>query len=174
MRQITGTDILYKIRKKGSRIPIWLMTADDDYTMERALSEGFSGLVRKPINMSRLTDILSKGRKIQFPQLSTLFQGDEEAIKDILAGFVDSTDREMDTLESYIEQGEFAKAQQLAHRIYPFFNQLDAGHLCVALHKMDRLRGEDKVAYPSWKEELSKTIEEIRKFSADIRRDYLS
>lgn len=174
MRQITGTDILYKIRKKGSRIPIWLMTADDDYTMERALSEGFSGLVRKPINMSRLTDILSKGRKIQFPQLSTLFQGDEEAIKDILAGFVDSTDREMDTLESYIEQGEFAKAQQLSHRIYPFLEQLDAGHLCVALHKMDRLRGEDKVAYPSWKEELSKTIEEIRKFSADIRRDYLS
>lgn len=74
MSQITGTDILYKIRKKGSRIPIWLMTADDDYTMERALSEGFSGLVRKPINMSRLTDILSKGEKSNFPNYPLSFK----------------------------------------------------------------------------------------------------
>ncbi len=80
----------------------------------------------------------------------------------------------MDTLESYIEQEAFEKAQQLAHRIYPFFNQLDAGHLCVVLHKMDRLRGEGESAYPDWKEELLKTIEEIRKFSVDIRENYLS
>ncbi len=174
MSQITGTDILRKIREKENRIPVWLMTAHDDYTTERALSEGFSGLVRKPINMSRFTDILSKGEKIQFPQLSTLFQGDEEAIKDILTGFVDSANKDMDTLESYIEQEAFEKAQQLAHRIYPFFNQLDAGHLCVVLHKMDRLRGEGESAYPDWKEELLKTIEEIRKFSVDIRENYLS
>ncbi|MFA7493839.1 MAG: hybrid sensor histidine kinase/response regulator [Proteiniphilum sp.] len=174
MSQITGTDILRKIREKENRIPVWLMTAHDDYTTERALSEGFSGLVRKPINMSRFTDILSKGEKIQFPQLSTLFQGDEEAIKDILTGFVDSANKDMDTLESYIEQEAFEKAQQLAHRIYPFFNQLDAGHLCVVLHKMDRLRGEGESAYPNWKEELLKTIEEIRKFSVDIRENYLS
>ena len=174
MSQITGTDILRKIREKENRIPVWLMTAHDDYTTERALSEGFSGLVRKPINMSRFTDILSKGEKIQFPQLSTLFQGDEKAIKDILTGFIDSANKDMDTLESYIEQEAFEKAQQLAHRIYPFFNQLDAGHLCVVLHKMDRLGGEGESAYPNWKEELLKTIEEIRKFSVDIRENYLS
>ncbi|MDY9919867.1 MAG: ATP-binding protein [Proteiniphilum sp.] len=212
MTKITGTDILREIRKRDSRIPVWLMTAHDDYSTERSLSEGFSGLIRKPIQMSGLADILSKEKKIldkekkipveeeknhtkgdniqqleemnstdegnalseKFPQLSALFQEDEESIKDILAGFVGSATKDMDTLATYIEEGDFEKAQQLSHRIHPFFSQLDADHMCVVLRKMDRLRGEDESSYPNWKEELLKTVEEIRKFTGDISNNYLS
>ncbi len=212
MTKITGADILREIRKRDSRIPVWLMTAHDDYSTERSLSEGFSGLIRKPIQMSGLTDILSKEKKIldkekkipveeeknhtkreniqqlekmnstdggnalseKFPQLSALFQEDEESIKDILGGFVGSATKDMDTLATYIEEGDFEKAQQLSHRIYPFFSQLDADHMCVVLRKMDRLRGEDESSYPNWKEELLKTVEEIRKFTVDISNNYLS
>ncbi|WP_019538050.1 ATP-binding protein [Proteiniphilum acetatigenes] len=236
MTKITGTDILHKIREKDTQIPVWLMTAHDDYTSERALSEGFSGLIRKPIQMSEFADILMgkkapeknvKGEKKvlegrersveegektpeetiknlevgelnlkgvrkseqeeqpaqeqrknnfrkEFPQLSALFQEDEQSIKDILAGFVESANRDMDTLATYIEEGDFEKAQQLSHRIHPFFSQLDADHLCTALRKIDMLRGEDESAYPEWKEELLKTVDEIRKFTVDISKNYLS
>lgn len=188
MTGITGTHILSKIREKDTRIPVWLMTAHDDYTTERALSEGFSGLVRKPIRMSKLLEIVA-GRqypenkeqaptedslKDKFPQLVSLFGDDTQIIKDILAGFVESANKDMDTLATYIEEEEFEKAQQLSHRIHPFFSQLDADHLCAVLRKMDMLRGEDESAYPNWKEELLKTIEEIRKFTVDIRENYLS
>ncbi len=188
MTGITGTHILSKIREKDTRIPVWLMTAHDDYTTERALSEGFSGLVRKPIRMSKLLEIVA-GRqypenkeqattedslKDKFPQLVSLFGDDTQIIKDILAGFVESANKDMDTLATIIEEEEFEKAQQLSHRIHPFFSQLDADHLCVVLRKMDMLRGEDESAYPNWKEELLKTIEEIRKFTVDIRENYLS
>lgn len=188
MTGITGTDILSKIREKDTRIPIWLMTAHDDYTTERALSEGFSGLVRKPIRMSKLLEIVA-GRqypenkeqaptedslKDKFPQLVSLFGDDTQIIQDILAGFVESANKDMDTLATYIEEEEFEKAQQLSHRIHPFFSQLDADHLCAVLRKMDMLRGEDESAYPNWKEELLKTIEEIRQFTVDLRENYLS
>ncbi len=188
MTGITGTDILSKIREKDTRIPVWLMTAHDDYTTERALSEGFSGLVRKPIRMSKLLEIVA-GRqypenkeqaptedslKDKFPQLVSLFGDDTQIIQDILAGFVESANKDMDTLATYIEEEEFEKAQQLSHRIHPFFSQLDADHLCAVLRKMDMLRGEDESAYPNWKEELLKTIEEIRQFTVDLRENYLS
>jgi CheY-like chemotaxis protein/HPt (histidine-containing phosphotransfer) domain-containing protein len=188
MTGITGTDILSKIREKDTRIPIWLMTAHDDYTTERALSEGFSGLVRKPIRMSKLLEIVA-GRqypenkeqaptedslKDKFPQLVSLFGDDTQIIQDILAGFVESANKDMDTLATYIEEEEFEKAQQLSHRIHPFFSQLDADHLCAVLRKMDMLRGEDESTYPNWKEELLKTIEEIRQFTVDLRENYLS
>lgn len=203
MTEITGTDILREIREKNAQIPVWLMTAHDDYTTERALSEGFSGLIRKPIQMSGLTEILSsekisarkeKKRKEErecqqeqkpdpnqgknnlgddFPQLYSLFQGDEESIKDILSGFVESANKDMDDLAILIEEGNFEKAQQLSHRIHPFFSQLDADYLCIALRKMDRLRGDDESTYPEWKEELRKTVDEIRIFTDNIRKDWL-
>lgn len=178
MTEITGMDILHKIRKKDTRIPVWLMTAHDDYTTERALSEGFSGLIKKPIQMSGLTNILSKENFPQeyvlaFPQLSALFQGDEQSIKDILSGFVESANRDMDTMAIYLEEANFEKAQQLSHKIHPFFSQLDADHLCITLRKMDSLRGENESAYPEWKEDLTKTIKEIREFTVRISKDYL-
>ena len=106
--------------------------------------------------------------------MNALFQGDEEAVKDILSGFVNSANKDMDTLTTYIEEEDFEKAQQLSHRIHPFFSQLDADYLCTALRKMDRLRGEDQSVYPEWKEDLLKTVNEIRKFTADIRENYLA
>jgi hypothetical protein len=90
-----------------------------------------------------------------------------------LAGFVGSAIK-IWKLATYIEEGDFEKAQQLSHRIHPFFSQLDADHMCVVLRKMDRLRGEDESSYPNWKEELLKTVEEIRKFTGDISNNYLS
>ncbi len=211
MTEITGIDILHRVRKRDTHIPVWLMTAHDDYTIEKALSEGFSGLIKKPIQMSDLSDILSREKVIQdkeknveeekkdqpkeerkdlleeeqniplgdgnfsgtFPSLSALFQGDKTSIIDILSGFVESSDRDMDILTIYIEEGNFEKAQELCHKIHPFLYQLDAGYLCTILHKMDRLRGEDESTYPDWKKDLSKTIGEIREFCANITRNYL-
>jgi len=62
MRDISGMDILREIREKDIDIPVWLMTAYDEYTPELAVKEGFSGLIAKPIQMGRLLQILSGKR----------------------------------------------------------------------------------------------------------------
>ena len=48
MKEISGYEILQAIRRVSFHIPVWLMTAHDDYTEERALMEGFTGLLTKP------------------------------------------------------------------------------------------------------------------------------
>jgi CheY-like chemotaxis protein/anti-sigma regulatory factor (Ser/Thr protein kinase) len=144
MMQITGVDILREIRKNDDAIPVWLMTACDEYTTEKALEEGFTGLITKPIRMSRLTEILSgseqQGEKGElfngrFPRLTTLFHNDERVIRDILTTFVETSERDREALTELINRNEFKEAQELCHRIHPFFSQLDADHLCEPLLK---------------------------------------
>ena len=72
-----------------------------------------------------------------------------------------------------INRNDFKNAQALCHRIYPFFSQLDADHLCGPLRKMDRLRGSEEDSYPAWAEELRESIEQIGEFAEQIRKEYL-
>jgi Signal transduction histidine kinase len=286
MTNITGTDILHEIRKTDSGIPIWLMTAHGEYTTERAVSEGFTGLITKPIQMHKLIETISRegfrgseeksrvseemlgdageesyvaekgthekrvpvseeethaseeqphvfdkespisdkqsdtsdkehpisdkksnassdkkshisdkqpyipeaqnqvsrkkpqGKRElslqeKFPKLASLFGDDEKAVKSILVGFAQSSYKDREALTEIIKKGEFKEAQQLCHRMYPFFSQLDADHLCGTLRKMDSLRGEEESSYPDWKEDLTETIAQIKEFADGIRKEYL-
>ncbi|MBK5195827.1 MAG: response regulator [Proteiniphilum sp.] len=182
MMHITGIDILHEIRKSDADIPVWLMTAYDEYTTEKAMEEGFTGLVTKPIHLSRLAEILSGSEtqeprgevfKGRFPKLSALFDNDERAIKDILSGFVQTSGKDRVALTERINSNDFKGAQQLCHRIYPFFSQLDADHLCGALRKMDELKDCEEGSYPDWKEELRETITQISAFTERIRKECL-
>lgn len=182
MGEITGLDILQEIRLKDDEIAVWLITAHDEYTSELARKEGFSGLIPKPVNMGQLLQILT-GEKVpkkeevirngQFPQLAALFDNDQETIKEILAGFVQSSGNDLKTLKELIQQSRFEEAQQLCHRMHPFYSQLDAGHLCESLRKMDSLQGENEDAWPEWKEELLKTHSQLELFVEEIRKNNL-
>ncbi|HHV84342.1 MAG TPA: response regulator [Petrimonas sp.] len=177
MLNITGNDILHEIRKINSNIPVWLMTAYDDYNTERAVSEGFSGFITKPIQMSRLIDILSLKKPSsldeKFPQLVSLFGDDTETIKKILSTFVTTVYKDTESLTELINLSDFRGAQQLCHKIHPFINQIGAQYLCDVLIKMDSLRGEDETAYPAWKEDLLSSIRQIREFADTVFANFV-
>ena len=69
MTHTTGLDILRQIRKVNHNIPVWLMTAHGDYTTDRAMAEGFNGLIKKPIKMSSMLKILSEGSTTRSEEL---------------------------------------------------------------------------------------------------------
>ena len=196
MAGTTGREILEQIRITGSDIPVWLMTAYDDYTQEKALAEGFTGFITKPVSMSNLLQILdldghSQSKKNEtvskqsnnkadahllskrFPWLSAMFDHDEDAVRDILTDFVDTSGEDTKQLKNFIQEGKYTQAQQLCHRIYPFYMQLEAEHLCKPLRKMDMLRGQDEGAYPNWREELSRALESIEQFRLDLHDKHL-
>ncbi len=182
LQNTTGKDILALIKESHPEIPVWLMTAYDDYTEEKALSEGFDGFITKPVDIEKLLEILSQNKKREtspiplathFPLLASLFDEDEKAIKEILATFVKTTYEDIEKLKQMIEENNFEGAQHLCHKIHPFLAQLNAEYLCSVLRKMDQLRGQDDAAFPQWKEELGKTIKELQTFADKINNDYL-
>ncbi len=197
MVNITGTKILEEIRKRDTDIPVWLMTANDEYSKEYIVSKGFNGLVKKPIQMSLLLKILSdesyneelkknrvdrlntsennNGKSLEdmFPGLMSMFGNDTNYIKELLTVFVKTSSKEIEYLEKHIEKGDFFEAQKICHKIHPFLSQLDADYLSINLRKMDSLRGHDETSYPNWKDELSDSVEMIKEFTENLRRDYL-
>jgi len=182
LQNTTGKDILALIKESHPEIPVWLMTAYDDYTEEKALSEGFDGFITKPVDIEKLWEILSQNKKREtspiqlathFPLLASLFDEDEKAIKEILATFVKTTYEDIEKLKQMIEENNFEGAQRLCHKIHPSLAQLNAEYLCSVLRKMDQLRGQDDAAFPQWKEELGKTIKELQTFADKINNDYL-
>lgn len=58
---INGSEVLKEIRKVNREIPVWLMTANDEYDNNKTISEGFNGLISKPIKMSILLEVLFSG-----------------------------------------------------------------------------------------------------------------
>ena len=186
MINITGNEILRAIRKRNTDIPVWLMTAYDDLSETKALSDGFDGFIKKPINMDNLSAILSAEEETDagkpqersvneaFPLLTSLFENDEKTIGDILSKFVQTTHTDTEKLEQMIGGNDFNGAQQLCHKIHPFLAQLNAEHLCGVLRKMDKLRGQDQSAYPEWKEELIDAVSKLRAFAEEINKNYLN
>lgn len=183
MVHTTGTDILHEIRRSNTEIPVWLMTAYDDYTTEKAVSEGFNGFLKKPVQMNRFIEIL-RGRKIEdqkddllnkkFPSLVAMFGDDKETIVEILSTFVQTANKDTANLAELIETSDFKEAQRKCHKMHPFLNQIGASHLCDVLMKMDTLRGQEETAYPNWKEELANSARKIREYADAIQKEFLS
>lgn len=197
MVNVTGTEILKDIRVRDEEIPVWLMTANDEYSREKAESEGFSGFVKKPVQMSLLLKILSadpskgelkkkstdgldpennlnkKSLEQMFPGLVSMFGNDTEYIKYVLSVFVQSSSIEIENLNQLIKKGDFNEVQKMCHKIHPFLSQLDADYLCTNLKKMDKLRNRDESAYPNWKDELTESVKMIKEFTESVKRDYL-
>lgn len=185
MTDITGIDILRKINKSTSHIPVWLMTAYDEYSIDRAIKEGFSGFVEKPIQMAKLLEVLSGKKKEvariglsklgeRFPELVSMFGEDKKSIVDILKEFVQSSRKDMDALSQCIKEDNFVRAQEVCHKVHPFLNQIGFRELCVTLQKIDFFSGKGQVVFPFWKEELAEAIRQIGVFSDEIERDYLT
>lgn len=182
MLNVTGNQVLEKIRKVNLNIPVWLMTAHDDYNTQKTISEGFSGLIKKPIQMNTLNDILcGKSERVsqektflnnQFPQLTEMFGDDTETIKEILTGFVRTSKKDTALLEESIKNSNFSEAQHICHRMHPFLCQIGANNLCSILQRMDSLRGQSETAYPTWKEDLLENIQQIREFVATIEKEF--
>lgn len=205
---ISGDEILHEIRQINKGIPVWLMTANDEYNNDKTVAEGFNGLISKPIKMSMLLEVLNSDSKSDvikekkekniiisehnssssntnisnseskpleetFPQLVSMFGKDSESIKEILSDFVESSSKDTEILAELVNEGKFAEAQNICHKIHPFLSQLDANHLTVTLIKMDKLRGKDESLYPEWKSDITKTISEIKIFTESIKNNYL-
>ena len=182
MIKVDGHEILDKIRKVNPEIPVWLMTANDDYIAQKAMLRGFNGLIEKPIQLQRLSEILAvkttsqtneNNLAQQFPTLSAMMGEDEESIRDILATFVKSARQDIADLSRMTATSDFKQAQQLCHRMHPFITQIGGGDVCDILIKMDNLRGKDETVYPHWKTELSESIRQIKSYIDKIEKEHL-
>ena len=171
MGAMTGNDILRLFKKADATKPILLMTGRIEYTTEKAQEEGFDGFLQKPFNMNQLKSIFGSITSSDseekntcqlcddFPSFCQSMDNDEEAIREILNVFVQSTANDLVSMNTLIEEDKFIEAQSLCHKMLPMFKQLERN--TDFLEKMNALRGKGKVDdYPNWKDDALRFMDE--------------
>ncbi|MDR1023528.1 MAG: response regulator [Prevotellaceae bacterium] len=162
MKNISGKDILLKVRETSPSIPVFVMTAYSDFSREKAIAEGFDGYLPKPFSMSLLAELPEKRAADEnlAPQpvdgnaasLLDFFGGDREAAGEVVKVFVADTARNLNLLRRHVRKGDFRAAQALCHKMLPMFAQLGLTDLTELPEKMDRLRGKSPKHFPKWQE----------------------
>ena len=168
MGAVSGNDILFLVKDADENKPVILMTGRIEYTSEKAKNEGFDGFLQKPFNMKQLEsmfgNVATEGGGLSpacsfvedFPVFSQVMGDDEEAIRQVLTVFVQSTADDLVLMNNLIEQSKFVETQDLCHKMLPMFTQLERDTTFLA--KMNTLRGKGKREkhYRRWKDDAQK------------------
>jgi len=161
MGTFSGIDVLHSVKEKMPEMQVIIMTARDEYGLKSAKADGFDGYIRKPFRIKDLAELLhdnwgeEEGKRCvfsdDFPALCTMFENDEDAIKDILHAFVGSTADNLVLLNDAINEHDVEKAQAVCHKMKPMFIQLEQKS-AEYLTDMDSRRGEEATPLPGWEE----------------------
>ena len=168
MGAMTGNDILHLFKDNDPTKPVILMTGRIEYTTEKAKEEGFDGFLQKPFNMKQLESFFGNVANDEgdtaasclfsedFPTFCQVMGDDEEAIRQVLTVFVQSTADDLVQMNALIEESKFEETQDLCHKMLPMFTQLERDTEFLA--KMNTLRGQGKKEkhYRNWKEDAQK------------------
>ena len=168
MGAMTGNDILHLFKDTDPTKPVTLMTGRIEYTTEKAKEEGFDGFLQKPFNMKQLEAFFGNVANDRsdtassclfsedFPNFCQVMGDDEEAIRQVLTVFVQSTADDLVQMNNLIEKSKFIEAQDLCHKMLPMFTQLERDTDFLA--KMNTLRGQGKKEkhYRHWKDDAQK------------------
>ena len=180
MGSCTGVDVLNAIRDQGITIPAIVMTARPDFNLTKATEIGFSGYLQKPFTQHQLASAFdqhaiaadSTGGGVQ--ALYTMFDGDIESVRHVLAVFVDTSTKNMEQLRDAVNSNDFVKAQALCHKMVPMFLQLDTRGIADTLAYMDSLRGQDANVYPQWRGKLCDFMLAANQLIEKLEREHLS
>ena len=161
MGALSGNDILKIFKQADPNKPVYLMTARMDYDTKKAKKEGFDGFLQKPFDLKKLESMFGRHAMEEeqntgtaftdFPELCEVMGGDEEAIRNILTIFAQSTTDHLVALNECVENDDFNTAHGLCHKMLPMFIQLQQEEAVPFLSKMNDLRGLAADAYPEWK-----------------------
>ena len=168
MGAMTGNGILKLFKEVDPEKPVILMTGRIEYTTEKAKAEGFDGFLQKPFNMKQLETMFGNVATNEecteshcvfaddFPSFCQMMGDDEEAIRQVLTVFTQSTAEDMVLMNACIEESKYVEAQDLCHKMLPMFTQLERDTTFLA--KMNTLRGQGKKEkhYRRWKDDAQK------------------
>ncbi len=184
MGAFNGLEVLKKVKEINPEKKIVLMTARSEYNKEVAISKGFDNYLRKPFSIKDLANLLNseyvtndKSENTSqfnedFPELCSMFDNDNASIENILRIFVETTSNNLVIFNEIINNGNFKEAVNLCHKMYPMFVQLNQYETADFLHKMDKLRKEDKTSFPEWKEESIKFMDKVDELISYLSEKY--
>lgn len=160
MPNFSGYKIINQIRKnkKYKEIPVIAFTGKLELEENEYLKLGFSALLKKPIQITKLLievhrlleinlvqEILPKNlennysfKDFNLEEIMNFTQNDIAATKEILNIFIKTTQTHLSQLEEAAKSNDLKTIEDLAHKMLPMFKQLEVVNVVSKLLKLER------------------------------------
>ena len=173
MGNFSGMDVLLDIRKQYPDLPVFVITGHNDFNQTEAHKFGFNGYIQKPVTMDTLAELTGKSfhNTDKLSSLREMFDDDEEAVREIIKLFIETTDENLILLHQLIHENKFREAQAVCHKMLPMFLQTGMEKESTFLKKMDRLKNETGKHYLEWKADGILFINNARKVINDLNEN---
>lgn len=134
--------------------PILAITGRADLDLEVYQKAGFSSVVQKPYSpiklLEQLDELFVKNRKVTFNssenpesnsnyslvKLKAFLPDDDLAVREVLNSFVKNTHESLLVLRQGINEKNILAVQELSHRMYPMFQQIEATEIAELLNQL--------------------------------------
>lgn len=134
--------------------PVLAVTGRSDLDLEIYEKAGFSAVVQKPYSptvlVERLEDLFKKTEKVTFTfsenltskaaysltKLKAFLPNDAIALREVLNAFVKNTHESLLILRQAINERNVGTVQEISHRMYPMFQQIEATEIAELLNKL--------------------------------------
>jgi signal transduction histidine kinase/CheY-like chemotaxis protein len=134
--------------------PVLAITGRADLELEIYQNAGFSSVVQKPYSpiklLEQLDELFSKNRKVTFSssenckveshyslvKLKVFLPDDGLAIREVLNSFVKNTHESLLILRQGINKKNVLAVKEIAHRMYPMFQQIETTEIADLLNRL--------------------------------------
>ncbi len=134
--------------------PILAITGRADLELEIYQKAGFSSVVQKPYSpvklLEQLDELFAENRKVTFNssenstsnshytliKLKAFLPDDEVALREVLNSFVKNTHESLLSLRQGINEKNILAVQEISHRMYPMFQQIEAKEIADLLNQL--------------------------------------
>lgn len=172
MGRFSGSEVLSAVREFRGNIPVVIMTASDSYSEADAENVGFDRFLRKPFSAESLQECINlvikreggEAKAYAPTSLSDMFDGDSDAIKEVMELFIDSTEENLSLLENALLNGDLKVFQELSHKMLPMFTQLQIDEVIPYLNKFNSSRKLPSDQYLDWYKDARGLISSINRW----------
>ncbi|MCE7071837.1 ATP-binding protein [Dyadobacter sp. CY327] len=161
MPGMNGAELCKRLRQSASGSTKFFVLTAQALPEERKglLGMGFDGYLMKPFHSNELLELLEASSTkaevpektviensetaLDFTSLNEMTFGDESLLREILEQFVKDSRKDVSDLDSYIQNNDLDKAQELMHRLAGRTGQIGARELSAKLRQYEVALRED-------------------------------
>ena len=168
--------------------PVIAVSGRKDLDAEKYLDNGFSAFIYKPYKPSDLLEViagLEVGKPFvknngsgtedsenatplyQLDDLRSFMNHDDEAINQLLENLMQTTENDLEVLNTLMKNENYTEIRNLAHRMKTMFRQIHAGSIVNILEQMELEAPDDRDTMESLLNELSVAFRMLQKAISD-------
>ena len=172
-----------KILKKNQ--PVIAITGRTDLSEKEYLDFGFSAIIQKPYSPKKFLQILNSILKIEKEEkisnnywelnnqnanyslglLQSFFPNDNQAIQDVIASFMKTTNHNLLALNDAIVTNNAMEITEIAHKMYPMFKQIQSDEIAYLLENLEKNAVEEnelQLKYEVIKEKIAVLFSDLK------------